>query len=497
VSCFTTPPSTVTNHTSHIRRRQVKDVDFGLTFPVVPSSLDSAQHDIPSQSTPQQVLPRELPTSAHPAGSGRGRRHGAITKESNPPTTRSTTNDANISAKRRKLNNDLAVPSSTRNTRSSPHAPRPDTSVLLPEGDDREQPAADARNGSVEEEVEPDELEIVSHIPRQGIGPIASFSAPTTEVVTESPENAPGSGHRLRVSLDEATLQSLQLQARLQDSSIDSSPAERRKRKLGEATTRHLISSAKRSSRHQTSHDDDGELDELSPNQSRGRGRKPKQMVGEEPVDVEVGEEVAQVSPEEAEDISDDEAAAILKKSRGRGRSKNRAAKSPDLDEPNSLSSEVAKKKRGKARKIARPAQQRQSKVTTQTDQKTVSKTSKKATKSSKVRAGSPIPITVHRFTKRPLHDDEDSDADILNSEIPFIKRGGVNAIDVLRQVCHEIIVSGLDTLADGGRSCNDPALKREYKTKWSAVEAFGRELQNRLSDHVTISLHLIHFHCF
>jgi hypothetical protein len=497
------PPHTVTNHISHIRRRQVKDVDFGLTFPAVPSSLDPAQHAITSQSTPQPVLPRELPTRENPASSGRGRRHGAITTESNPPTTRSSTNDANISAKRRKLNNDLAAPSSTRNTRSSPHAPRPDTSALLPEENEREQPAAEARNGSVEQEVEPDELEIVSHIPRQGIGQIPSFSAPTTEVVTESPENAPGSGHRLRVSLDEATLQSLQLQARLQDSSprdserIDSSPAERRKRKLGEATPRHLISSAKRSPHHQTSQDDDGELDELSPDQPRGRGRKPKQVVGEEPADVEADEEVAQVSAEEAEEINDDEAAVILKKNRGRGRSKNRAAKSPDLDEPSLQSSEMARKKREKARKISTPAQQRQPKVATQVDQKTVSKTSKNATKSSKVRAGSPIPITVHRFTKRPLYDDEDSDVDILNSEIPYIKRGGVNAIDVLRQVCHEIIDSGLDTLADGGRSCNDPALRREYKTKWSAVEAFGRELENRLLDHVTIYLHLIHFHCF
>jgi hypothetical protein len=62
-----------------------------------------------------------------------------------------------------------------------------------------------------------------------------------------------------------------------------------------------------------------------------------------------------------------------------------------------------------------------------------------------------------------------------------------VNAIDVLSQICQEIVGAGLDTLEDGGNRCQDPTLRREYKTKWRAVEAFGRELQTRLIEHVSI----------
>jgi hypothetical protein len=206
---------------------------------------------------------------------------------------------------------------------------------------------------------------------------------------------------------------------------------------------------------------------------------------------VEGHEDDAQYSAVEAEEISDVEAASILKKNRGRGRPSNIATGSPDLDEP---TPQVPKQKRGKARKVSISAQhqRRKSIIAPRVNAKLVRKSSKRGGKASKVRAGSPIPITVHRLTRRSLYEEEESDAAILNSEIPHIKRAGVNPIDVLSQVCHEIIDSGLETLVEGGRSTDDPALRREYKTKWIAVEAFGKELQNRLLEHVSKSLHLV-----
>jgi hypothetical protein len=434
-----------------------------------------------------------LPLSGRtPPSSGRGRRPGTIVPGNNPPTTRSTTNDANISAKRRKLNSDQAPSSSTRTTRPRPGA------YALPEEDERDQSTAATRDGSVEDGVEPDELELPSHEPRQRTGQIPTLPSTLTEMVTESPANDPGSGHRMQVSLDEPTLQNLRLQDGLQDISladvehIASSPAERRKRKMGQATPKHSIPSTKRSPLHQPTKDDDGEIDELSPDQPRGRGRKPKQLAREKQSDLEVEEEeAAQYSAEEAEEIDDNEAAAVLNKSRGNGRPSNRGAASPDLDEP----TPVVTKKRGKTRKITTPAQQRQPKPAPQANVKPVPKTSKRPPKSSQIRPGSPIPIPVHRFTKRLLYDDDEEDAAILNTEIPYIKRGGVNAIDVLSQVSHEIVGLGLDTVAEMGRKSDDPALRREYKTKWSAIEAFGRELQNRLLEYVSTSLQLISYH--
>ena len=86
------------------------------------------------------------------------------------------------------------------------------------------------------------------------------------------------------------------------------------------------------------------------------------------------------------------------------------------------------------------------------------------------------------------MYDEDELHADILNAEIPRTKRGGVNAIDVLSQVCQEIIGAGLDTLEDGFKRCEDQVLRREYKTKLRAVEAFGDELQTRLLEHVSFN---------
>jgi hypothetical protein len=476
----------VTDCFSHNRRRQVKNVDFGLTFPVISDIPQPAQQAISSQPTPQSSQPLN---GRAPAISKSGPLPGAIVPEINPPTSRNTSNDANISAKRRKLNSDQTPSASARTTRSSLHPPRQDN-YTLPE-DENEQAAATIGSGLADEEVERDELEIRPQL----LSPGSADTAPLTEVVAESPANAPGSGNRMRVSLNEAASQSLRLQESLLNSSpavaehVNSSPVLKRKRRVGEATPKSSVPSTKRSSRHKTEQENDDELDELSPDQPRGRGRKWKDSDRGGPRNSRVAEDVAQHSAEEAEEIDDKEAAAILKKSRGRGRLSIPAAASPDLDVPTPV---VTKKKRGRPSNITAPAQQRQPKRAPQytkakSVQKTAPKTSKKSTTSSKVRVGSPIPITVHRFTKRQLYDDEDPDADILNAEIPYIKRAGVNAIDVLSQVCHEIIESGLDTLAEGGSKADDPALRREYKTKWTAVEAFGRELQNRLLEHVSL----------
>lgn len=152
------------------------------------------------------------------------------------------------------------------------------------------------------------------------------------------------------------------------------------------------------------------------------------------------------------------------------------------MDEPNSTPI-VAQKQPLRLRPAPSTAQQRHPK---NTKSKPASNGPKKSVKK-QVRIGSPIPVTVHRLTKRALYDDDESDADILNSEIPYARRGGVNAIDVLSQVCQEIIGSGLDTLQDGGRDSEDPALRREYRNKYRAVEAFGRELQTRLLEHVSV----------
>jgi hypothetical protein len=187
---------------------------------------------------------------------------------------------------------------------------------------------------------------------------------------------------------------------------------------------------------------------------------------------------------EAAEDIEDAEATAVLGKNRGRRVSRRALSQpSPDLDEPSEQPLLVAKKQRSRLHPISSPAQQRHPKST---NQKAVSNPPKQTSKK-QIRTGSPIPITVHRLTKGPIYDEDESDADILNSDIPFAKRGGVNVIDTLNQVCVEVIESALETLQNSQRNTRDPALKREYRHKYRVVETFGRELSTRLLDHVSI----------
>ncbi|KAI5864714.1 hypothetical protein GGS23DRAFT_460165 [Durotheca rogersii] len=103
---------------------------------------------------------------------------------------------------------------------------------------------------------------------------------------------------------------------------------------------------------------------------------------------------------------------------------------------------------------------------------------------------GEAIPIAVQRYTKRTRPNE--GDADILSTEIPFSNRGGVNVIDVLSQMCDEIIHSSLETLREAGADAKDSASKKELRTKLRALEAFQEELRTRLLEH-TIALDTMH----
>lgn len=106
---------------------------------------------------------------------------------------------------------------------------------------------------------------------------------------------------------------------------------------------------------------------------------------------------------------------------------------------------------------------------------------------------GFTFPITVQRFTKKVRHDGSDGEADILGSDtIPFASRAGVNAVDVLAQMCDEMVGSFLSSLREQGRTAADAAARREVKTRMRALEAFREELRTRLLEH-TIALDTLH----
>lgn len=108
---------------------------------------------------------------------------------------------------------------------------------------------------------------------------------------------------------------------------------------------------------------------------------------------------------------------------------------------------------------------------------------------------GEAVPISVQRFTKPPRASDgpdELNAAGVFDAEIPFANRAGVNAIDVLSELCEGLIAGFLGRLEERAREADDAATKRELKTKFRTMEAFQEELRTRLLEH-TIALDTLH----
>jgi hypothetical protein len=99
---------------------------------------------------------------------------------------------------------------------------------------------------------------------------------------------------------------------------------------------------------------------------------------------------------------------------------------------------------------------------------------------------GGAVPITVHRFTKKAIVGEEEPDADILNAEIPYANRGGVNAVDVLSKLCEELIGAFSTRLEENLQNAEDTAGRREQRTMLRSLEAFQEELRTRLLEHVS-----------
>ncbi|KAK9414961.1 hypothetical protein SUNI508_10731 [Seiridium unicorne] len=370
-----------------------------------------------------------------------------------------------------------------------------------------------------------------------------------TEEVTESPVGAPGSGHRRRVRMSDVTTQSAELQRMVMDQEASitedlaaSSPLVRKMRMsgvtasalstrsrrttgrstlaqsvvdadelspiprpprrsnstIGSGSARSSLSAAQRSALSIV----DGEPDELSSPlplvESRRRAQavakaKKLKQTAPHPEVREVEEEensIARSGSEEAhegeaEQIEVEEAARVI--GRKRPQPSPPRGESPELDAPREEPIRPLKKQRQK-RAQGSPAIQAQPKA--------VSKKSGGPEKQQKRKRHSgedeQIHITVQRYTQRQHYNESDTDGDILGAEIPFANRSGVNVIDVLAQMCEEVIDANLATLHEAAINADNPSTKKEYRIKLRALEAFQEELRTRLLEH-TIALDTLH----
>jgi hypothetical protein len=238
-------------------------------------------------------------------------------------------------------------------------------------------------------------------------------------------------------------------------------------------------------------------------------------------VQVEEGQDEEQ---EEAQEVGEKEAAQRLGRKRPR-----RSPRVPSPELGTSIAEESPVLKRRRRREVASPAQQQQPakkprgrpparpqpprqpspEPSPQPQRRPQAQTQAKAKPTAKKRqpkkkkpandedaeapSGS-VPVTVQRFTKparasAAADGEDEASTDLLNGEIPFSSRGGVNAVDVLSKLCEELIEAYMDKLEERGRAAEDAATRREQKTMYRTLEAFQEELRTRLLEHVSVAV--------
>lgn len=306
-----------------------------------------------------------------------------------------------------------------------------------------------------------------------------------TEEITGSPESAPGSGRRQGASKGLERTSGTTMAS--EDVSLVKTPTQRQRMSTNGDRDRYPSPdlSIQPTLRTERSISEPGEIDELSPDQPRNKiseGRFSSEEGETENTQVDDDREVAQ---------------EISKKRRKRRHSDaSEPARTTELDKaPVELSEGVNRQLEQEQEreleqeqdeldptpvKATSPVQKMRNKPTSPALQRQPKKPK------DRTRPRDTIPVTVHRLTKATLYGDDDTDVDILNQEVPFSKRGGVNAVDVLTQVCEEVIEAGLETLEEGGMNAQDTRARKEYRIKLRALEAFQEELRTQMLELVS-----------
>lgn len=102
------------------------------------------------------------------------------------------------------------------------------------------------------------------------------------------------------------------------------------------------------------------------------------------------------------------------------------------------------------------------------------------------------VPITVHRLSQPQALNNITGNEDNTVVAPTLIKRSGVNAVDVLSQICKELITQSAESLQQrGGSEASGYEMGRgEAMRKRKAVEAFGAQLEERLFEMVGLVQH-------
>ncbi|KAI1392815.1 uncharacterized protein F4822DRAFT_141828 [Hypoxylon trugodes] len=497
-------------------RHEVADDSFGFILPGAEVSEAS-----PTLSPPAPPPPASIPRSEPNTSAKRRRLSLDAGLPDSQPSSSATRSSRRISAR---ISGAKADPYNAIQEESPENVPEPsaDPSPVL-----QEEPQEEPQNE--EETLESLPAVVQRPVSRGSVTSRVSVGA-IAEEVTESPAEAPGSGHRRRIRVPESLTRSAKLLRTVTNDEAEgtaevtlSSPLARKSRASG-ATLGAISARSTRTAARTSVGSPIDEVDELSPTNRRPRrsddtattgstrstrsrnklntpsivdelssppeaagtssARKPKLRIKSKPVaedqeaEDEVQREEVEADDEGAEEINAQTAARKI----GRKRPRTSPPREPSPELHSRVEETRPRKKSRQKRTQESPARQSHPKPPNNKNKQASRRRSD----------GEAIPIIVQRYTKHIHLNEDDTDADILNSDIPFANRGGVNVIDVLSQICDEVIESSLETLQQAAINAKDSATKKEFRTKLRALEAFQEELRTRLLEH-TIVLDTMH----
>lgn len=309
---------------------------------------------------------------------------------------------------------------------------------------------------------------------------------PFQEEITESPAGAPGSGHRRRVPVQDASASTARMMGIMDDDSVQplelpslNRPSSHNRPRDGTQIGRPARSpsdTAPHNGRHEESPDDSRRMPPPRVPRPSHRAPPARNAPADSP------------SADEAEEIGDEAAAFTI----GQKRPRLSLQPSPELG---SEESEADPTEERPAPKRARPVARREPAVQRQPKRRNAGEGQPKkrgrprkdaAQKSARPRAGSEddaiIEVTVQRF----VNGEEVGSDEEAQNEIPFANRNSETVVDVFAQICEEVIATTLGKYQFLLDNTPDDAKKKESRIKMRAIEAFREEVSAQLLQHVS-----------
>lgn len=211
------------------------------------------------------------------------------------------------------------------------------------------------------------------------------------------------------------------------------------------------------------------------------RGRPKKVQVGDKP-------KISQNNNAYRVGSNNDDTKSKQPKRRGRPKKQSVViSEAIQAEEDNTTASEIRETRIHQTINRGRPRRDEQSDELCQSDS---NKSDENENRKSHVRNKVPkktIPITVYRLSSAQASNENEAEIDPLNDKLPVFKNRGVNAIDVLSQMCREIILKSSDSVSREMNHQLSNSQKVELEHKRGIIEMYGEELNNRLFQLVRI----------